>query len=180
MSRCRICARCGGLGVYSLGAPLDKVVRAKCENCEWLARLRPIASDWDGSWSLDGEDEEVEDPASDTRERPVERDNSASAPSVAGSYSPDEDEDSGPWCPRCEGDVEDDEVGGERAYWCPRCKSLYPSDEVLTPDSPNAARNHGGDSLAADGGPDEDEGEDVDVVDPHEEDPEGGLWRWSE
>lgn len=179
MSSCRICARCGGLGVYSLGAPRDKVVRAGCEVCGWVARLRPICDDWDGSWSLDGEDDEVSDPASDDVGSPSPPVGTSPArPSVAGTLSPDDDEDSGPWCPKCEGDVEDDEVGGERAYWCPTCKSLYPTDEVLTPDSPQPT-NHGGDSVAADGGPVEAD-EDVDVVDLDEEGPEDGLWRWSE
>lgn len=192
MSRCRVCRRCGSLDVYNLGGG-PQVIRAGCLSCDRVTHLRPICDDWSGSWVLDGEDEEVveeSDPGesqSSTRSsksRPSvsisltdEREDD-SDPSVADSFDGSPDEDTGPWCPRCEGDVEDDEVGEREAYWCPVCESLYPSDEVLTPENPRAT-NHGGDSVATDGSGEEDV-DDVDVVDPNQEDPDEGLWRWSE
>lgn len=135
----RICARCGHLGAFAYdGVGADEVDVRECESCGFETRQRPICGDWDGSWALPGEDEEPSDPAGSVGTEPDRADtvsSSSTAPAVAGTFSADDEpEDGGPWCPTCEGDLEDEgELAGTQAWYCPSCESLLADDDALHP-----------------------------------------------
>lgn len=135
----RICARCGHLDTYPYdGVGATEIDVRDCKGCEFETRQRPLCDDWDGSWRLPGEDEEPSDPAGnvgvepDREPRPSTSD---SSPSVAGTFSADTVAvDEGPWCPTCEGDLEDEgSIGDTQAWFCASCESLLKDDDALYP-----------------------------------------------
>lgn len=187
----RICARCGHLDTYAYdGVSRTEIDRRECESCGFETRQRPLCDDWDGSWRLPGEEEEPSDPAGSVGVEPTRAptpESSSGGPTVAGTFTPGDDPvDGGPWCPSCDGVLEDEgEIAGTQAWHCPNCESLLKDDDALYPgDDPEGDHGDRADGAGRDeaegnrGLTSADAGDVQEVVATDGGEPEG-LGRWT-